>query len=318
MSKQPWLTSEISVAGALEQAVRLCRAGLRRPWLTLSLAFGAPLLLVGFLLFGRREYAPVFVFRVVEAERSLGRDAPPLKRQLAEYVRQAIFTSEPLLAMMRRHGLYPSLLRRNARGALEAFKEDITVDVYQNYFVEDRAPGKAPRSARLSVSFHSKDPHLALAVTRDLGALIESHELAARSEQALAAASNAERARDTWVAAWQRRSADIAFKQNQLDQSASSDPRLQVELIGLVGSLGALQREVENAERRAAALKLSAAWERRGIALNFDVVDGGALPRRAARLQAATWSGIATLLTGLPLIAMAVGAFSSDDKRGQT
>jgi hypothetical protein len=211
MSRQPWLTSEPGVRDALEQGVQLCRTGLRRPWLTLSLALSAPLLLVAFLLFGRRDYAPVFVFRVVEAERSAGKDAPPLKRQLADYVRQAVFTSEPLLALMRRHGLYTSLMRRNQRGALEAFREDITVDVYQNYFVEDRARGKGPRSARLSVSFHAKDPHLALAVTRDLGALIQRHEHAARSEQALAAASSAERARDAWVAVWQRRSADIVL-----------------------------------------------------------------------------------------------------------
>jgi hypothetical protein len=315
MSKQPWLTEEVSFSAAIEQAVQLCRAGLRRPWLTLALGLGAPLLLVGFLLFGRRDYAPVFVFRVVETQGSAGHHGPPLKRQLADYVRQAIFTSEPLLELMRRHGLYPSLMRRNERGALEAFKEDITVDVYQNYFVEDRARGKGPRSARLSVSFHSKDPHLALAVTRDLGALIERHELAARSEQALAAASSAERARDTWVAAWQRRSADILAKRTELDRGEAGDPRAQVELIGLLGSLDALQREVEAAERRAAALRLSAAWERGGMALNFAVVDDGALPGRAARLQAAAWAGVTTLLCGLPLIAMAVGAFSPEQRR---
>lgn len=316
MSRQPWLTEEVSIGAALERAVQLCRAGMRRPALTLSLALAAPLLLVGFLLFGRRDYAPVFVFRVVEAERGENRDHPPLKRQLAEYVRQAVFTSEPLFELMRRHGLYPSLMRRNARGALEAFKEDITVEVYQNYFVEDRGRAGGPRSARLSVSFHAKDPNLALAVTRDLGALIERHELAARSAQALAAASSAERARDTWVAAWQRRSADIVSKQSELDRTGSADPRLQVELIGLMGSLGALQREVETAERRAASLKLSADRERRGITLNFAVVDAGELPGRAARLQAAAWAGVTTLLCGLPLIALAVGAFSSE-QRGQ-
>jgi hypothetical protein len=152
-------------------------------------------------------------------------------------------------------------------------------------------------------------------VTRDLGALIEKHELAARRDQALVAASAAERARDTWVAAWQRRSADIVTKQRELDGKAA-DPRLQVELIGLLGSLGALEHEVDAAERRAATLDLGAAWERRGIGLNFEVVDDGALPGRAARLQAAAWAGATTLLCGLPLIAVAVGAFSSN-KRGQ-
>jgi hypothetical protein len=317
MQRQPWLSDEPGVGAALRQAVELCRTGLGRPWLTLTLALGAPLALVGFLLFGRRDYAPLFVFRVVEAAHATGSDAPPLRRQLAEYVRQAVFTSEPLLELMRRHGLYASLMRRNQRGALEAFKEDISVEVYQNYFVEERVRGKGPRSARLSVSFHAKDPNLALAVTRDLGALIEKHELAARRDQALAAASAAERARDTWVGAWQRRSADIAIKQHELGSSTSADPRRQVELIGLLGSLGALEHEVDAAERRAATLDLGAAWEKRGIGLNFEVVDDGALPGRAARFQAAVWAGATTLVCGLPLIAAAVGAFSSN-KRGQT
>jgi hypothetical protein len=64
-------------------------------------------------------------------------------------VRQAIFTSEPLLAVMRRHGLYARLMQKSPRTALENFKEDIAIDVYQHYFVEDRARGAAPRSARL-------------------------------------------------------------------------------------------------------------------------------------------------------------------------
>ena len=316
MSRQPWLTSEPAVGTALARAVELCRAGFRRPWLTLSLAFGAPLALVGLLLFGRRDYAPLFVFRVVESEHATGSNARPLKRQLAEYVRQAVFTSEPLFELVRRHGLYPSLMRRNARGALEAFKEDISVEVYQNYFVEERVRGKGPRSARLSVSFHAKDPHLALAVTRDLGALIERHELAVRRDQALVAASAAGRARDTWVAAWQRRSADIVTKQQELARNAAADPRLQVELIGLLGSLGGLEHQVDAAERRATTLDLGAAWERRGIGLNFEVVDDGSLPGRAARVRSVVWAGATTLLCGLPLIAVAVGAFSSN-KRGQ-
>jgi len=224
-------------------------------------------------------------------------------------VRQAVFTSEPLLELMRKHQLYPGLRQRNARAALDAFKEDISVEVYQNYFVENRAPGNLPRSARLTVSFHSKDPALALAVTRDLGALIVSHELASRGAQASSAAARAAQARDTWVTAWQRRSADIAAKRAEIASRGPTDPRLQVELVGLLGSMPALERELEMAERRAATLELGAAWERRGIGLSFEVVDDGALPGRAARARNATWAGVATLLCGLPLVAMTVGAF---------
>jgi hypothetical protein len=83
-----------------------------------------------------------------------------------------------------------------------------------------------------------------------------------------------------------------------------------------LGSLAPLERQVDAAEKRAASLNLSAAWERRGIGLNFEVVDDGALPGRAARLRGAAWAGVTTLLCGLPLVAMAVGAFSPI-KRGQ-
>jgi hypothetical protein len=309
MSRQLWLTDEISVSTALRQAVELCRAGFRRPWLTLGLVCGASVALALALLFGRREYAPELVLRVVEAEHRPG-TAPPLKRQLAEYVRQAVFTSEPLLELMRRHGLYPSLLRKNPRAALETFKEDISVEVYQNYFLEHRAAGDAPRTARLTVSFHAKDPNLALAVTRDLGSLIVSHELAARSDQALSAAARAARARDTWVVAWQRRSAEIVNKRAEIAAMVPPNPQLQVELVSLLGSLPALEREVETAERRAANLELGAAWERRGIGLNFEMVDEGALPGRAARVRAALWVFGSALLCGLPLVAVTVGAFA--------
>lgn len=315
MSRQPWLTSEPGVLAGLLRAVQLCREGFQRPLLTLVLVTAMTAAVSSFALFGQRNYAPEFVLRVVEGQ-ARSRHAPPLKRQLAEYVRQAIFTSEPLVELMRKHHLYPSLLRRNARAAIEAFKEDISVEVYQNYFVENRAPGDVPRSARLTVSFHAKDPALALAVTRDLGALIESHEHASRNNQANSAALRAARARDTWVSAWQRRAADIVAKRAEMAASGPADPRLQVELVGLLGSMPALEREVDAAERRAATLELGAAWERHGIGLNFEVVDAGSLPGRAARARNAVWAGAATLLCGLPLVAMAVGAFRPS-KEGQ-
>jgi hypothetical protein len=264
-------------------------------------------------MFGRFSYAPSFVLRVVEAKHRSA-NMPPLKRQLAEYVRQAVFTSQPLVELMRRHGLYPGLLRKNERAALDSFREDIQIEVYQNYFVEDRAPGGAPRSARLTVSFRSQDPQQALAVTRDLGALIVSHERANRRDQAWAVASRADRARDTLVDAYQRRSADVVAKQSELVNAPTPDARGQVELVSLLGSLGSLERQVDAAERRANTSELGAALERQGIGLSFQVVDDGALPGRAARVRAALLAALASFCFGLPLTALGVGAFAV--KRG--
>lgn len=314
MAEPPWLTSEVSVGRSVQQAFGLLRGGLRRPWLTLLVTVGLACALGGFLALRHRDYAPSFVLRVVEADRKRTTSSPALKRQLAEYVRQAVFTSEPLMALMKKHRLYPTLMRNNSRAALETFKEDIDLDVYQNYFVEERRVGGAPRSARLTVSFHSKDPNLALAVTRDLGALIIEREQTRRRELARDTAARAEQARDMLVQAVQRRSSDVLAKQRALNQATTVDPQSQVELVGLMGSLEALERQASEAERRSAALGLGAAFEKRGLGLYFEVVDDGSLPGRAGRLQAELLGLGSVVLLTLPLIAMAVGAVSC--KRG--
>lgn len=307
--RQPWLSSEPGLATTLVQGLSLLRQGMRRAWLTLSLTALFACALGGFFALRHRDHAPRFVLRVVEADRQAA-TAPALKRQLADYVRQAVFTSEPLLALMRKHKLYPKLARNNAHAAVETFKEDISIEVYQNYFVEERKPGAAPRTARLTVSFRAKDPNVALAVTRDLGALIIEREQARRRELSLAAAARADRARDVLVQAVQRRSSEIFEKKRELERAATPDPRTQVELVGLMGSLEALSREAETAERHAAALGLGAALERRGIGLHFEVVEEGTLPARAGRIRAEILTVTAATLLVLPMIAMAVGAIS--------
>lgn len=314
--RAPWLISEVGVLGCIEQAVLLCRRGLSRPWLTLLVSGLLAAALTGFVVFRHHDYAPRFVLRVVEADRDPSTTAPALKRQLAEYVRQAVFTSEPLLGVMERHGLYQSLRKKNTRAAIETFKEDIDVDVFQNYFVEERRVDRGPRSVRLTVSFHAKDPNVALSVTRDLGALIVQREQARRREQARAIAARADEARDVLVQAAQRRATEIFDKQRALEQTKSADPRTQVELVGLLGSLDGLERQAESAEKRAAALDVTAALEQQGMGLYFDVVDEGSLPGRAAQLRGELLGAALALFLALPLLAMAVGAATL--QRGQT
>jgi hypothetical protein len=313
MTQPTWLDEEPGIVASLREAAEVLRAGLRHGWLTLlvALLFGSAL--AGAVALVKHDYAPRFVLRVVEANRD-PRSMPRVKGQLAEYVRQAIFTSQPMFELIRRHGLYPSLIRKNSRAALDSFREDISVDVYQNYFVERRTPGALPRSAHLAVSYRSADRELALAVTRDLGALIISHELAARRAQAKDAAADATLARDATQRALQQRSEDVLAKQDQLRRAFAPDPKLQVELVGLLGSLGPLERRAEASERRADALDLSAAFERGGIGLDFEVVDDATLPSGRDALRTRLWLAASSFVLGAPLLTMAIGAFGG--KRG--
>lgn len=314
MARQQWLTSEPGFRTGLRQAVELGLRGLRRPWLALLLTALLASGVAALVLIVKRSYAPVFMLRVVEADRDPN-SMPRLKRQLADYARQAVMTSEPLFRIMRKHGLYSSLLRKNARAALQSFREDISIEVYQNYFLEDRAPGDLPRSARLAVSYRAKDPVVALAVTRDLGALIVSHEQRVRREQTLLAAQEAERERDALRYALQQRSGQIVTRQTDLAQLAHQDPRAQVELIGMLGSVSAIEQRLEAAERRGAALDLAATLERGGVGMYFQVVDEGALPARGGEVQALLLLFGAVFVCGLPLIALGIGALLP--QRGQ-
>jgi hypothetical protein len=249
------------------------------------------------------------VLRLVEGEGDTS-TMPHVKRRLGDYVREGIFTSEPLLALIRRHGLYPNLVRKNPRAALESFREDIHVEVYQNYFVEEREPGTAPRSARVAVSYRAPDRAMALDVTRDLGVLIVEHEKLVRREQAERAARDADRTRDALQVALQRRTDDVALKRSEIAEAQTPEPERQVELVGLLGSLPRLERDLDGATQRAASIELGAALERGGVGLHFELADDASLPSRAARVRLVSLAAVASFLLGLPLVAMAVGAFT--------
>lgn len=315
MMNQTWLDDEPGVLASVRQGAELLCAGLRRGWLMSLCAVLLALLITGALLYKKHDYAPRFVFRVVEADRD-PRSMPRMKSQLGEYVRQAIFTSQPLFAVIRRHGLYPKLMRQNSRAALDSFREDISVDVYQNYFVQTRGSGGMPRSARVAVSYRSTDRETALAVTRDLGALIIARESAARRAQALEASAAAELERDSAVQAVHERSQQVLTTEARLQQSSAPDPKLQVELVALLGSLDALERRAAAAERRADTLDLSAAFERRGIGMHFELVDDASLPSDRQQLHTRLWLACCSFVLSLPLLGMGIGAF--DAKREVT
>jgi hypothetical protein len=307
--KTTWFDKEPRLVDFIRQGAELCVRGVRRPWLTLLVALVGALLVALVLAFGKYAYAPRLVLRLEEGGGDAVAGGANVKRRLGEYVRQGIFTSEPLLALIRRHGLYPSLAAKNPRAAIESFREDIDVDVYQNYFVELREPGTTPRSARVAVSYHSPDREKALLVTRELGALIKERETRLRRDQADRAAQEAERAREALRAAVQRRSVEIAEKKNAVLATTVPDAAIQVELVGLLGSMDSLERDLEAATRRAASFQLGAALEQGGVGLSVEVVDDATLPNDARRNYWIALAAGASFLLGLPLSAMAVGAF---------
>lgn len=314
MPAESWRESEPGWNVAWRQALSLVRLGFESTALTLLGTLLCALLTVGAVVWLQPAHAPRFVLRVVEMDGDPN-TSPRLKRELPEYVNRAVFTSDALLSVMRRHRVQPSLVERDPRTAIESFREDIVVDAYQNYFLEERAPGDVPRSVRIMVSYHSRDRLTAIAVTRDLGQLIVDHERRVRREQAAHAAREAAVALERATRGLSERRLEILEKQLAVQHATEADPVREVELVSLLGSLQLRQRQVDEARTRKTALDLGLAYERQGAGLSFDVADEGEIPRssetgpgKLALYAAGAFAGL------LPFVALAVGAFHT--KRG--
>jgi hypothetical protein len=305
-----WFDDEPRASTAIGQAGRLLLAGLERKLGLLIVGLLYATGLAGAVVWTKYSYAPEYVLRVVEADTDQ-RGMPRPRRQLAEYVRTVVFTSDPLLDVMSRHGLQASLARKNPRAALESFREDIDIEVRQNYFIEERPIGAAPRSVRLIVRYRNADPEVAMSVTRELGELVVKSEQATRKSEALHAADLAKEQVDEARQALALRRSAVATMRAELDHDGSeAAPERRIAFIGLLGSLPALELKQDERERREASFALGAAIERRGIGMTFEVVNDALLPTDAGVRSKRVLLACMAFVFGLPLQAIAVGAFA--------
>jgi hypothetical protein len=304
-----WFDEEPPLTTAARQVGQLILAGFERKRVLLLVATLYAVAIACGLLRIKYSYAPEYVLRVVEADRD-PTGVPRPRPQMADYVRQAVFTSEPLLDVIGRHGLYPSLARSNPRAALESFREDIDIEVRQNYFLEERPIGAAPRSALLFVSYHNTDSDVAVSVTRELGGLVVKHELSTRQKEATRAADLAKSRTDEARQALTLRRSAVASMQADLDRGNAAGPDRRMAFIGLLGSVPALELEQDQRERREASLALGAALERRGVGTVFEVVSDAVLPADEGAKSARSLAAGMAFVCGLPLLFVAVGAFA--------
>jgi hypothetical protein len=314
MTTLSWLEDEPRLVECFRQAGRLLSRGVKRP---VRVLIGSAIFALGIFAFfalESRSFSARYVLRVVEPERDPN-EAPRPRRQLAEYVGQGVFTSGPLTNIIHRYGLYPSLARKNMRAALDAFREDIEVETYRNYFIEERSGSSEPRSARLAISYKNRNQDVAVAVTRELGALVVEHERSMRHEQAARAEDSARREVEARRMLMEARRLDVASRQAEAERKGIRDPELEVESVMLAESANALALRQDVAEKREADLAVGTALEWRGLGMSFDVVNDASLPTRSERDDTDLVLAGASLVFGLPLVVMAVGAF--DQKRGR-
>jgi hypothetical protein len=306
-SSSPDAEIERGPAVTLAQAARLIARSRARPLRIVGWAALCAVLVVTGTALVERRFSPRFVLSATEAERD-AEIIPPPKRALREYVLGAVFTSSRLLQIAQEQGLYANLVADDPHAAVESFREDIRVEVYRNWFVEERSSKDVPRSARIAITYLSADRRLAMRVTERLGELVVEHELERRRAHADRVARDAEgdlRSARERLLKEKRRWVEKSFAVARDHRAAS-----RIDLASSTRDLERLEQELELAERRKAALELGGALEHADLGLRFEVVERGDIPI-SAELEAGELAllGALVFLLGLPLSALGVGAF---------
>ncbi len=305
-----WVAREPGLRTALHELGRFRRRAMAHPVATLVVAA----LLTGVVVARRARSAPPvrarIVFRVTEGDLDVG-TAPRPNRELRAFVNEVAFSNQHLAELARRRGLYAHELKRSPVDAAESFRDDIDVDVWRNYFLEGRANDDPARSARISISYRSRDPHEAYEVVQDLGRLVveanQSGRVATARAAAEAAAAAVEAERDEQLA--RRR----ALTASRLRAGARPSPSQRLELDDLRAAVEADEERLAAREQRRAQLDLRVGIEERALGVQYQIADAGRPPSRArSRTVELLLLGTSLFAALLPLVAIAFGAF---DKR---
>ena len=310
-----WYEDEGALHSWRRELVRLKRRARARLPLTLTVTLLATAAAVVFVA---RRTPPVearVLIRVTES--SLMKQDSALTGDLAEYLRDAAFTSKNLEKIVERRGLYPLSRARGMQYAVEKLRWDLTVEVYRNYFLERRGFEQPLRTARISVRFQHKDRETAMAVARDLAQLVIDSESKRREHASGDLAGLVRMAQDNLAAAVDRTHTEMAERQAALelaqkakDEEAAAVAR--VDLMRLAATLKSQEAELRSAREARRTADLQHALDARGLGIVFEVVDERApAPPPDPRDQVIRLAmlGLACFLLLLPLCAIGVGAF---------
>jgi len=311
MMPEPWISDE---AGLVSIARRAIVRAFRRPLRLLVIALLATAGFVVIRLYRPPIYRAMLHFHLTEGEISDPTQGPRPPRAVREYVFNVALSRERVEQIMLKHGWSPRYLATNRVAAIHEFREDVDVEVSRNYFLYDRRPSDAPRSALVTVSLLGSDSERTVATLREIGDAIVEDQRSQRAERL----QQGREALEGELARTRARAKALQDEIARLQQGpAVADPlraadgqervlALQVEAKSAIDRLIGL-------ERRATGIAFTAAAESEALGLRLDLVDEGLMsltpdltPLELA--QRALLMFVLALLLAIPV----VGAF--DDR----
>lgn len=271
MAPERWTDDESRMAAVGRQA--LVRA-LRRPWRVLGIA----LLITGAYVAYRSRKAPSYeatlYFHLAEGDLADPNTAPRPLRSIRDYIANVALSRNRVEQLMRKYHMSQGLLARDPVAATEGFREDVEVGVSRNYFIYDRRPGEAPRSAQVTISLKGSDAEQTRAIVHDIGDAMLQAQIAQRHGRLT-------QARELLGAQLSLARARIKSQQANIDRlwldAANADARGAIAIRAQIAAQQAgTQDAIEQVlalERRAADVAFTAAAEGEQLGMNFELFD---------------------------------------------
>ncbi|HUH05903.1 MAG TPA: hypothetical protein VML75_28130 [Kofleriaceae bacterium] len=311
-----WIEAERSSHSFVRELQRLKRRAKARPIGFVLLAA----LLASAVVYKRSRRPETYKARVVMVvtEGELSTDRTPLPRkELRDYVTALSFTRARLLSVVEEHDLYPARAVRGDDYAAAAMRSNLKVEVYRNYFANDRGFETARRSARIGIIFRDSNPERATRVARRVAELIAETESRRREQSSSDAVDQSRAISSRARTAMEERRTQLTEALLARDRARTANERLReaelsLEIERLEQQLEADRTLVRLTEADVRDIELRAALDTSRLGLSFEVADEHAPEARdpnAWLVLAAL--GVVSFVFLLPLCAIGVGAFDS-------
>jgi hypothetical protein len=305
-----WEAQEPGFAEGRKELPRLLRRSRSRRLLILFIACLVTSGMVAWKVLHPPKREAKLALRIVESDFDLTKSVRPI-HNYTDYIWGVFLSGPRLQKIILAHKLYPKQYEKDPQMAIEAMRDDMDVEVWRNYFLEEHyEDDDEARSVRFSISWKTTDPQLALDVVRDLAQTVV---LAQTEERREVFSMGQEDVRVEAEEAYERlaavRTAEAQRRTALAGAGAAKKARLMVELADLEDEEKDQVLRLEGLTDTKSRIEITAAWEHERSGLVFEMVDPGYVEPLKSGPRQLVMSAVMVFVATLFFAAVVFGAF---------
>lgn len=311
---EDWFEREQPLAVGLVAELQRLKRRARARWLPVLIAAIA---LTAGVLYQRSKKPRIKHAQVILAatEGAMGDGIIPMPvTELRDYVLSVLLSNEALLGLIVEEDLFPERATFGDDYAVMELRDMFDVGVFRNYFLYEYSQD-APRSARIAVVVTHPQPELAFHLAHRIAELVKDGEAQRRIRLGEALAADAGTALDSVRARSEELDRRVATSRVELARAYEAGDEgkaaaLRVEVEELRAKRGRAQENIVNLTALASADEQTAAIDRAGLGMTFEIVEEQRSPDEpGAALYFQVIQASLLFFVFLPLVSIVVGTF---------